>query len=75
MAFCLKKDKHHETKTRIYISGEAKKEGDRRGQRLCQGNVGFLHHLKKKKRKKKLINAADATGARFQARKRPLKYE
>lgn len=31
MAFCLKKDEHHETKTRIYISGEAKEEGDRGG--------------------------------------------
>lgn len=52
MAFCLKKDKHHETKTRIYISGEAKEEGDQRGQRLCQGNVDFLHHLREKKKER-----------------------
>lgn len=31
MAFCLKKDEHHETKTRIYLGGEAMEEGEPKG--------------------------------------------
>lgn len=51
MAFCLKKDKHHETKTRIYISEEGS-GGTGGGKDSCQGNVGCLHRLKNEKEKK-----------------------